>query len=1201
MDGLGAEAGQARRVQPVPAAAATSGAFSRDRGRHRSRSAACATSSRSTPTPCCRPTRRRSWSARWPTRSTAPCTTPSAGRVVRGLRHPPAAGRRLAAERAPLALRRDPLRPSRRGSVHHRGLRRVPGPLRRGQLHRQGHLRRRRVRARDARALPREHAAVARPDRGQLRPRRARHRHRWSTTTTRPATSPTPGASTAGSAATGSSSAGSRRRVPGPDGPEPQPALAALALEDPRQPAAQHGRAGPAASSWSPAGRCFPARRSAGRCSASARSPRRWIVSLLLALLRPPLDKSWRAYYAAVGARRGDQRPAVGAGDRVPAAPGLGLGRRDRAHALAAVGVPAPPARVADRVADRARDVAARRARVWRTMWPAVRAAAGAARRAACAGAVATAGVRAWSLGAACCRSSLLWIASPADRLRAQRARRAPRAPARRRRAGRRRCATRCSTGASSTASSPRRPTGSRRTTSRRIPSRSWRCAPRRPTSASSCWRRSAPTTSASSPLEDMARAARAGLRIARADAALPRATSTTGTTCTISGCWSRPTSRRWTAATSPATSSRCARPAWAARRSRCSTGAPGGRSDAALLAGARARRAGTRSRRARSRLRAARGAGVTARAEHRRSAPGWLGVGRRARRRWSGASTRRRREPAPRRVDRGAGPTARSRARRSLESRLASDRSGELASDPVGRWRELAARPPRGGRAPRAAGGARRAGASATRMEMDFGFLFDEQREAVRHRLPARHATRWIRSYYDLLASEARLASFVAIAKNDVPVDHWFRLGRTLTRAAGETALVSWSGSMFEYLMPMLVMRSFPYAARRRPTEGAVRRQIAYGAERGVPWGVSESAYNVRDRHHTYQYRAFGVPDLALKRGLGRDLVIAPYASALAAMVEPAAGARQPRARWSSMGALGPYGFRDALDYTRPDPGSAFALVRDLHGAPRRHEPRRADQRAQRPASGSAGSTPTRWCARRSCCCTSGSRAGWLQEPQAAPRRRGAPRARARAAGRCASWTRPTRRSRTSRCWATCPYTVMVSHCGAGYSRYEELAVTRWRADGTRDSHRPVLLREGPRRAAASGPPRTSRSARRPTGTSASSPPTASPSTAPTATIETRTEIAVVPDDAAEVRRVTVTNNGDDAARDRAHQLRRDRARAARRRPRPSGVREPLRRDRVARLVYRRSPPRAARARPRSSRSGACTWWRRARSAWGR
>src|SRR5690606_3689444 len=171
--------------------------------------------------------------------------------------------------------------------------------------------------------------------------------------------------------------------------------------------------------------------------------------------------------------------------------------------------------------------------------------------------------------------------------------------------------------------------------------------------------------------------------------------------------------------------------------------------------------------------------------------------------------------------------------------------------------------------------------------MAMDFSLLYDEERELfsigyqpVRHTLDP--------SYYDLLASEARLASFVAIAKGDVPVEHWFRLGRTLTHAAGETALVSWSGSMFEYLMPVLVMRSFPHTVLDQSYHGAVRRHIAYAAARGVPWGISESAYNFRDRQLTYQYRAFGVPDLALKRGLGHDLVVAPYASVMATLITP-------------------------------------------------------------------------------------------------------------------------------------------------------------------------------------------------------------------------------------------------------------------------------------------------------------------------
>ncbi len=131
----------------------------------------------------------------------------------------------------------------------------------------------------------------------------------------------------------------------------------------------------------------------------------------------------------------------------------------------------------------------------------------------------------------------------------------------------------------------------------------------------------------------------------------------------------------------------------------------------------------------------------------------------------------------------------------------------------------------------------------------------------------------------------------------------------------------------MFEYLMPLLVMRSFPYTLLDQTYRGAVRRHIEYAAERSVPWGISESAYNVRDRHMTYQYRAFGVPDLALKRGLGKDLVIAPYATALALLVEPHEAMRNLGVL-EREGVLGPYGFRDAVDYTRPEPGETKAVV---------------------------------------------------------------------------------------------------------------------------------------------------------------------------------------------------------------------------------------------------------------------------------
>ena len=149
----------------------------------------------------------------------------------------------------------------------------------------------------------------------------------------------------------------------------------------------------------------------------------------------------------------------------------------------------------------------------------------------------------------------------------------------------------------------------------------------------------------------------------------------------------------------------------------------------------------------------------------------------------------------------------------------------------------------------------------------------------------------------YDLLASEARLASFIAIAKGDVPSSHWFRLGRALTPVGRGSALISWSGSMFEYLMPALVMRSPANSLLSQTYEQVVLRQIEYGAERGVPWGISESAYNARDIDFTYQYSSFGVPGLGLKRGLSEDLVIAPYATALAAMIDPVGGVAKLRA----------------------------------------------------------------------------------------------------------------------------------------------------------------------------------------------------------------------------------------------------------------------------------------------------------------
>ena len=201
----------------------------------------------------------------------------------------------------------------------------------------------------------------------------------------------------------------------------------------------------------------------------------------------------------------------------------------------------------------------------------------------------------------------------------------------------------------------------------------------------------------------------------------------------------------------------------------------------------------------------------------------------------------------------------------------------------------------------------------------MNFRFLYDPQRQlfTIGYRLADEEGPgRRDPSYYDLLASEARLASFLAIAKGDVAESHWFHLGRAVTNVRGAPVLLSWSATMFEYLMPLLVMRSYPETLLDESCRMVVRRQVEYGAARGVPWGISESAYNIVDRHDTYQYKAFGVPGLGLKRGLGDELVVAPYATALAAMIDAPQSAANLR-RLTAAGLVGDFGFFDAIDYT--------------------------------------------------------------------------------------------------------------------------------------------------------------------------------------------------------------------------------------------------------------------------------------------
>ncbi len=213
----------------------------------------------------------------------------------------------------------------------------------------------------------------------------------------------------------------------------------------------------------------------------------------------------------------------------------------------------------------------------------------------------------------------------------------------------------------------------------------------------------------------------------------------------------------------------------------------------------------------------------------------------------------------------------------------------------------------------------------------MDFTLLYDSSRglfsigyNVSQHRLDT--------SCYDLLASEARLASYVAIALGQVEQNHWFRLGRSLTSAGGKPTLISWSGSMFEYLMPMLVMPTYENTLLDLSCKSAVARQIGYGRQVHVPWGMSESGYNLRDSEANYQYRAFGVPGLGFKRGLAHDVVIAPYATVMALMVAPERSYKNLKELRREK-AEGRFGFYEALDYTasRVPNGQTHAVVRSF------------------------------------------------------------------------------------------------------------------------------------------------------------------------------------------------------------------------------------------------------------------------------
>ncbi len=335
--------------------------------------------------------------------------------------------------------------------------------------------------------------------------------------------------------------------------------------------------------------------------------------------------------------------------------------------------------------------------------------------------------------------------------------------------------------------------------------------------------------------------------------------------------------------------------------------------------------------------------------------------------------------------------------------------------------------------------------------LAMDFSFLFDKKRKLLSIGYVVAGSA-LDENCYDLLASEARLASFFAIAKGDVPARHWFRLGRLVTPIRHRAALISWSGSMFEYLMPSLVMRAPTGSLIEQTSRLIVDRQIAYATDLGLPWGISESAYNARDLEFTYQYSNFGVPGLGLKRGLGQNRVIAPYATALATMVDPKAASGNLH-RLTEVGALGRYGFYDALDYTpvRVPDGQSVAIVRAFMA---HHQGMTIVAIADALLD---GVMRTRFHAEPIIQATE----LLLQERppreiSVAPLREAELRARAgeveAPGGR--RFVSVHQAAPATHILSNGRFTTMLTVAGSGYSRWGDLAITRWREDATCDDY---------------------------------------------------------------------------------------------------------------------------------------------------
>jgi len=333
----------------------------------------------------------------------------------------------------------------------------------------------------------------------------------------------------------------------------------------------------------------------------------------------------------------------------------------------------------------------------------------------------------------------------------------------------------------------------------------------------------------------------------------------------------------------------------------------------------------------------------------------------------------------------------------------------------------------------------------------MDHSFLYDKGRQLLTIGYSVGERRR-DKSFYDLLASEARLSSFVAIAQGHLPQENWFALGRMLTNPGGEPVLLAWDGSMFEYLMPLLIMPNYENTLLDQTYRAAVKRQIEYGRKKGVPWGVSESGYSLTDVHLNYQYRAFGVPGLGLKRGLSDDLVIAPYATALALIIAPEEACANLQ-RLVAEDMLGAYGFYEAMDFTpaRVPDGQSHVVVQSFMA---HHQGMSLLAMAylllNRPMQKRFESEPMFQ-----------SASLLLQEriPKAVSfykqitddisvRKAAAPQKIPERIFKTYDTPAPE-----VQLLSNGKYHVMVTQAGGGYSRWKDLAVTRWREDATRDS----------------------------------------------------------------------------------------------------------------------------------------------------